>query len=234
MPAGVQMPWLGVVIAGIGLVLLWSATQSMDWVESATLSEFGATAEQIDGYRVVRWYADWGWKLLVAYVLFVAVLSTLVNLTSRLARTLLWLPLVGPFAFFNLTDSKGSAAPRVLGALAMLGPAALLGAVWVDIRVEPEIDPQVEVPSGIDAEALEAGEIDPEDVDPESLPDPETLQRLREMQDADSVDLDSLASLGFEWQGYSNDQIGSGLWLSFAGLAIVGIGAIVGTRAPRR
>lgn len=232
-----QQPWFGAVIAVLGLVLLWSATDSMTWIgasgESFTLSELGAMAELLDGYHVVRWYADWGWKLMAAYVLFAAVLATLVNLTSRLARTLLWLPLVGPFTFFNLTDGKGSAAPRVLGAMAMFVPAAVLGAVWVDLRVEPEIDPQVDV-SELDLEALQNGDIDPEDVDPETLPDPETLEQLQEMQGVDSISPDDLATLGVEWEGYSNDEIDSGLWLSFAGLAVVGIGAIVGTRAAKR
>lgn len=237
MPSGIQLPWLGCVIAGIGLVMLWMATTSMTWIKvpDQTLSEFGASTEDLDGfgYRVVRAYAEWGWKLLIVYVVLVAVLATLVNPTSRLVRTLLWLPLVGPFAFFNLTDGKGSAAPRVLGAMAMFVPATVLGAVWVDLRVEPDVDPQVEIPEGVDAEALESGNIDPEDFDEGSLPDAETLERLKEIQGVDSVSPEDLAALGVEVEGYSNDEIGKGLWLSFGGIAIVAAGAIVGTRAAK-
>lgn len=227
-------PWLGVVIAGAGVILLWMATQSMAWIDSAentwTLSELGFTAEALGQFRIVRWYADWGWKLVAAYVVFVAVLSTLVNLTSSAARTLLWLPIVGPFAFFNLTDRKGTAAPRVLGALAMLAPAAVLGAVWVDLLVEPEVNPSVEIPSDLDLENLDQEDL----ANGDDLPDQETLQELADMRDAGSVDLDDLAALGVDWRGYGSDEIGSGLWMSFAALAVVAAGAVVGTRAAKR
>lgn len=237
MPSGMQQPWLGAVVAVIGLGVLWWATQSLSWIEDATLSEFAEGADWLDQFQVVQWYADWGWKLVTAYVVLVAVLATLVNLTSRLARTLLWLPLVGPFAFFNLTDGKGSAAPRVLGAIAMFAPAAVLGAVLVDLLVEPEFDPPAGL-SAVDVEALEAGEIDPEDVnledvDPESLPDEESLRQLEELQQGE-INLDNLTAVGLGNQGYSTGEIGQGLWASFAGLVIVAVGAIVGTRSPSR
>lgn len=217
-------------------MLLWMATQSMAWIDSAsstlTLSELGYTWETLGKFRIVRWYADWGWKLVVAYVIYVAVLATLVNLTSSLARTALWFPVVGPFAFFNLTDRRGTAAPRVLGALAMLAPAAVLGAVWVDLLVEPELDPSVEVPSDLDIDNIDQEALANRD----DLPDPEALRELeQEFENArdGSVDLDTLAALGVDWRGYSTDQIGRGLWMSFAGLAVVGAGAVVGTRAAK-
>lgn len=205
----------------------------MPWIDTSgttwTLSELGFTAETLGQFRVVRWYAEWGWKLLAAYVLLAAVLSTMVNFTSSGLRTLLWLPLVGPFAFFNLTDRRGTAAPRVLGALAMLVPAAVLGAVWVDLLVEPEIDPAVEVPD------LDLENVDPQDLaSRQELPDPETLRELQDIQDGGNVDIDTLAALGVDWRGYGTDEIGNGLWMSFGALAVVAVGAVAGTRSARR
>lgn len=225
-----QRPWLGAIVAGAGLLLLWMATRSMPWIDDAAnrwdLGELGATVDALGQFRVVRWYADWGWKLVVTYVVLVAVLSTLVNPTSRAARTLLWLPLVGPFALFNLTDGDGKAAPRVLGALAMLVPAAVLGAVLVDLLVEPEIDPSVEIPSDLS--------LDQEDLaGREDLPDAETLQELEGLTDLSDVDLDTMAALGLDWRGFATDELGNGLWVSFGALAVVGAGAIVGTRSAR-
>lgn len=212
---GLQRPWLGAFIAAAGVIVLWVATQSLAWIDSAastlTLTELGHTAEGLGEFRFVRWYADWGWMVLAGYVTYVAVLATLVNPTSRAVRTLLWLPVAGFFAFFNLTDSDGKAAPRVLGALTMLVPAALLGAIWVDLLVDPKLDPSLE---GVSV----------------SEPDQQDLAN----GDAGSVDIDALETLGVDWRGFSSGEIGNGLWLSFAALAIVAVGAVAGTRAARR
>jgi hypothetical protein len=240
-PSGgtLRRPWLGAIVAFAGLVALWIALQSMPWLDSASgnsnLSQLGATADALGQYRVVAWFADWGWKLLVAYVIAVAVAATLVTPTNRGARTLLWLPLAGPFALFNLTDRDGSAAPRVLGLLAMLAPAAVLGVVLADLLVEPQIDPSVQAPSelSIDPDALEQSGLTQEDI-AEGRLDSGTLQDLVAAGGLDNVGLQDLASLGLDWRGFALGEIGTGLWASFGGLAIVGAGAAIGTRSARR
>jgi hypothetical protein len=234
-----RRPWLGAIVAFAGLVVLWVALQSMPWIDSGAgssdLSQLGATADALGQYRLVAWFADWGWKLLAAYVVAVALAATLVSPTSRGARTLLWLPLAGPFALFNLTDGDGSAAPRVLGLLAMLAPAAVLGAVLADLLVEPQIDPSVQAPSelSIDPDALEQSGLTQEDL-AEGRLDPQTVQDLATAGGLDNVGLQDLADLGLDWRGFAVGEIGNGLWASFGALAAVGAGAAIGTRSARR
>lgn len=211
-------------MAGVGLVLLWMATQSMPWIDvsggTLDLAATNTLLEPTGKYPVVEWFADWGWKLLFAYVLMAGVLATLFNPKSSGLRTLLWLPLTGPFALFNLTDRGGTAAPRVLGVLAMLPAAGLLAAVTVDLMVAPELDlePNFENLAPEDLEGIDPSVLeDPSSVDPGSL-DPGTLDALSD------------AGVGVNWQGFTRDDLGQAVYASFGAVALVGAGCIIGTR----
>lgn len=196
----------------------------MPWIDvPGDRLNLGETSDLLDPtgkYPVVVWFAGWGWKLLFAYVLMVSVLATLFNPKSSGLRTLFWLPLMGPFALFNLTDRGGTAAPRVLGVLAMLPVAGLLAAVTVDLMVAPELDLQPDFENvapedleGIDPAVLE----DSSSVDPGSL-DPGTLDALSD------------AGVGVNWQGFARDDLGQAVYVSFGALALIGAGCIIGTR----
>lgn len=154
-PATRQLPGIGVAVAALGVLMLFFASTSMNWIDvseersgapggvSMDLSEARDMAEFNETMPILEWYGNTGWILVFLYVLATAVFATLLNPSHKGARSAIWAVLYIPFpfapvlgaglGFINLADDDGRVAPRILGASAMVAPAFPLVMVWIDL-----------------------------------------------------------------------------------------------------